>query len=85
MRLLQGRLLGKLQTLGFDLNVEAQLDAVTLEVIKTSEIKGEALNNEQVRSSVARHLGIDNEYMLTVTREIDAVVEMMLSATYHYQ
>ncbi|WP_259365017.1 DUF4172 domain-containing protein [Psychrobacter sp. GP33] len=85
VRLLQGRLLGKLQTLGFDLNVEAQLDAVTLEVIKTSEIKGEALNNEQVRSSVARHLGIDNEYMLTVTREIDAVVEMMLSATYHYQ
>ncbi len=85
MRLLQGRLLGKLQTLGFDLNVEAQLDAVTLEVVKTSEIEGEALNNEQVRSSVARHLGIDNRFMPTATREIDAVVEMMLNATYHYQ
>ena len=83
VRLLQGRLLGKLQTLGFDLNVEAQLDAVTLEVVKTSEIEGEALNNEQVRSSVARHLGIDNEYMPAATREIDAVVEMMLNATYH--
>lgn len=85
VRLLQGRLLGKLQTLGFDLNVEAQLDAVTLEVVKTSEIEGEALNNEQVRSSVARHLGIDNEYMPAATREIDAVVEMLLNATYHYQ
>lgn len=85
VRLLQGHLLGKLQTLGFDLNVEAQLDAVTLEVVKTSEIEGEALNNEQVRSSVARHLGIESDYMPTATREIDAVVEMMLNATYHYQ
>jgi Fic family protein len=57
VRILQGRLLGKLLTLGFDLNVEAQLDAVTLEIVKTSEIEGESLNNEQVRSSVARHLG----------------------------
>ena len=85
VRLLQGRLLGRLLTLGFDLNVEAQLDAVTLEIVKTSEIEGEALHSEQVRSSVARHLGIDNSYMPTATREIDAVVEMMLSATYHYQ
>lgn len=85
VRLLQGRLLGKLLTLGFDLNIEAQLDAVTLEIVKTSEIEGEALNNEQVRSSVARHLGIDNGVMPTATREIDAVVEMMLNATYHYQ
>lgn len=85
VRILQGHLLGKLLTLGFDLNVEAQLDAVTLEIIKTSEIEGETLNDEQVRSSVARHLGLDNASMPTTTREIDAVVEMMLSATYHYQ
>ena len=85
VRLLQGRLLGKMQTLGFDLNVEAQLDAVTLEIIKTSEIEGETLNNEQVRSSVARHLGIDNASMPAATREIDAIVEMMLEATFHYQ
>ena len=85
VRILQGRLLGKLSTLGFDLNVEAQLDAVTLEIVKTSEIEGESLNNEQVRSSVARHLGIDDKGMLTATREIDAVVEMMLEATYHYE
>lgn len=85
VRILQGRLLGKLLTLGFDLNVEAQLDAVTLEIIKTSEIEGETLNNEQVRSSVARHLGIGNASMPAATREIDAMVEMMLNATYHYQ
>ena len=82
VRILQGRLLGKLLTLGFDLNVEAQLDAVTLEIVKTSEIEGESLDNEQVRSSVARHLGVDNDSMLATTREIDAVVEMMLNATY---
>lgn len=85
MRILQGRLLGKLLTLGFELNVEAQLGAVTLEIVKTSEIEGESLNNEQVRSSVARLLGIDNTSMPTTTREIDAVVEMMLNATYYYQ
>lgn len=85
VRILQGRLLGKLLTLGFNLNVEAQLDAVTLEIVKTSEIEGEALNNEQVRSSVARHLGVDNDSTLATTREIDAVVEMMLNATYHYK
>ena len=85
VRILQGLLLGKLLTLGFDLNIEAQLDAVTLEIVKTSEIEGEALNSEQVRSSVARHLGIDNSYMPTATRKIDAVVEMMLSATYSYK
>ncbi|MGE6481836.1 DUF4172 domain-containing protein [Psychrobacter namhaensis] len=85
VRILQGHLLGKLLTLGFDLNVEAQLDAVTLEIIKTSEIEGETLNGEQVRSSVARHLGLDNTSIPTTTRKIDAVVEMMLSATYRYQ
>lgn len=85
VRLLQGHLLGKLSTLGFDLNAEAQLDAVTLEVVKTSEIEGESLNIAQVRSSVARHLGVDTPAMIASTREVDAMVEMMLDATYHYQ
>lgn len=85
VRILQGRLLGKLSTLGFDLNVEAQLDAVTLEIVKTSEIEGEELNSEQVRSSVARHLGVDNSNMPAATREIDAVVKMMFEATYHFE
>lgn len=85
VRILQGRLLGKLSTLGFELNIEAQLNAVTLEVIKTSEIEGETLNNEQVRSSVARHLGIDAANITPSTREIDALVEMMLEASFHYK
>ncbi|WP_264755684.1 DUF4172 domain-containing protein [Psychrobacter sp. 4Dc] len=55
-------------------------------MVKTSEIEGELLNNEQVRSSVARHLGInDSEMITTASREIDAMVEMMLNATYHYK
>lgn len=85
VRILQGHLLGKLFTLGFDLNVEAQLDAVTLEVVKTSEIEGETLNDAQVRSSVARHLGVETSGLPAATREIDAIVEMTLTATYHYR
>ncbi|MGP4847923.1 DUF4172 domain-containing protein [Marinobacter sp. 1Y8] len=57
VRILQRSLLGKLLTLGFDLKVEAQLDAVTLEIIKNSEIEGETLNGEQMRSLVARYVG----------------------------
>ena len=63
----------------------SRLELLTLEIVKTSEIEGDNLNNEQVRSSVARHLGIGDGGMPAATREIDAVVEMMLSATYHYQ
>ena len=85
VQILQNRLLGKLLTLGFDLNVETRLDTVTLEIIKTSQIECEALNNEQVRPSVVQYLGLDNASMPTTTREIDAVVEMMLSTTYRYQ
>ena len=70
VRIWQGSLLGKLLTLRFDLNVEAQSDAVTLEIVKTSEIEDETLNDEQVRSSVVRHLGLDNASMPTTTREI---------------
>ncbi len=82
VRILQGRLLSQLSTLGFDLSVKAQLETVTLEVVKTSEIEGEILNNEQVRSSVAHHLGIDVIGTPSPTPKIDVVVEMMLAATY---
>ena len=57
-RNLQGRLIGKMETLGFDLRNEALLDTLTLDVIKSSEIEGEILNPEQVRSSIARRLGM---------------------------
>lgn len=80
-RNLQGRLLGKMETLGFDLRNEAQLDTLTLDVLKSSEIEGEILNPEQVRSSIARKLGIDYVGSVDSDRNVDGVVEMMIDAT----
>lgn len=80
-RNLQGRLLGKMETLGFKLRNEALLDTLTLDVIKTSEIEGEFLNPDQVRSSLARRLGIEISGAIESDRNVDGVVEMMLDAT----
>ncbi|CDF79647.1 Fic family protein [Formosa agariphila KMM 3901] len=82
-RNLQGRLIGKMETLGFDLRNEALLDTLTLDVIKTSEIEGEILNPGQVRSSIARRLGMEIVGSIESDRHIDGVVEMMLDATQH--
>lgn len=86
IRLLQGRLLGQIHSLGFDLPLQMWLETLSLEVVKTSEIEGEILNTKQVRSSVARQLGIEHLYsnLVTPSREIDAIVEMMLTASYDY-
>ncbi|MFW2176883.1 MULTISPECIES: Fic family protein [unclassified Moraxella] len=84
IRLKQGQLMGRLQSIGFELNLEAQLNAVTLEVIKTSEIEGELLNQQQVRSSVARFLGVATVGLPTPSREVEAVVEMLLKATFDF-
>lgn len=80
-RHLQGRLLGRMEALGFDLRNEAQLETLTLEVLKTSEIEGEILNTDQVRSSIARKLGIEWAGSVDSDRTVDGVVEMMLDAT----
>ncbi|MEE4198601.1 MAG: Fic family protein [Bacteroidales bacterium] len=80
-RHLQGRLLGKMESLGFDLRNEAFLDTLTLEVLKSSEIEGEFLNPAQVRSSVARKLGMEIAGSVESDRDVDGVVEMMLDAT----
>lgn len=82
-RNLQGRLIGKMETLGFDLRNEAQLDTLTLDVLKSSEIEGEVLNSDQVRSSIARKLGIDYIGSVESERDIDGVVEMMIDATHN--
>ena len=82
-RNLQGRLIGKMQSLGFDLMNEASLDTLTLDVIKSSEIEGEYLNTDQVRSSIARRLGLEIAGSVESDRNIDGVVEMMLDATQH--
>jgi Fic family protein len=80
----QGKLLGRMERLGFALQTEATLQTLTLDVLKSSEIEGELLDAGQVRSSVARRLGIDIAGMVTADRHVEGVVEMMLDATQHF-
>src|SRR6202049_3019292 len=80
----QGRLLGRMENLGFKLRQEAVLRTLTEDVLKSSEIEGEKLDAEQVRSSVARRLGMDIGGLKAVDRNVEGVVEMMLDATRHY-
>ena len=80
----QGRLLGKMESLGFDLQNEAVLNTLTLDVIKSSEIEGEFLEIEQVRSSIARRLGIELAGAIESERHVEGLVEMMLDATQRY-
>lgn len=77
----QGRLVGRMMALGFDLRNEANLQTLTLEVLKSSEIEGEKLDPDQVRSSIARRLGMDLAGLVPVDRHVEGVVEMMLDAT----
>lgn len=77
----QGVLLGRLADVGLALRDQASLAALTEDVIKTSEIEGEVLNMESVRSSIARRLGVDIGALLPVDRHVDGVVEMVLDAT----
>jgi len=76
----QGRLLGRMEALGFPLRAEATLETLTVDVIKSSEIEGEILDRNQVRSSIARRLGIDIGAMTPADRSVEGVVEMMLDA-----
>ena len=85
VRNLQGRLLGKMSALGFNLQAEATLEIITLDILKSSEIEGEKLNQAQVRSSIARRLGIEVAGLVVSARNIDGIVEMMLDATQRYE
>jgi Fic family protein len=80
----QGRLLGRMESLGFSLQKEAELVTLTIDVLKSSEIEGEKLNADQVRSSVARRLGMDIAGAVPADRNVEGVVEMMLDATQNY-
>jgi Fic family protein len=84
VRHLQGKLVGQMSTLGFSLKEETILTTLTLNVLKSSEIEGEELNYEQVRSSIARRLGIEYAGMVNSDRNVEGVVEMMLDATQNY-
>jgi Fic family protein len=80
-RYLQGRLLGRMESMGFHLRNEALLNTLTQDVLKSSEIEGEHLDAQQVRSSISRKLGIEIAGSIESDRNIDGVVEMMLDAT----
>jgi Fic family protein len=80
----QGRLLGRMESLGFKLRQEAVLQTLTDDVLKSCEIEGEYLDAEQVRSSLARRLGMDIGGLKDADRNVEGVVEMMLDATRHY-
>jgi Fic family protein len=80
----QGRLIGRMESLGFALRAEAVLQTLTEDVLKSSEIEGEILNKEQVRSSIARRLGMGIAGLVPADRNVDGVVEMMLDATQNH-
>jgi Fic family protein len=84
VRHLQGRLLGQMENLGFRLKEEAVLSTLSLDVLKSTEIEGEILNKDQVRSSIARRLGLEVSGLVDSSRNVDGVVEMMLDATQNY-
>ena len=81
VRHLQGKLLGKMEALGFALREEAMLETLTLDVLKSSEIEGEILKPDQVRSSIARRLGMEISGLVPSDRNVDGVVEMTIDAT----
>lgn len=85
VRKAQGRLLGKLDILGFENLSDAQLESLTLTVLKSTEIEGEVLSREQVRSSLARRLGIDLPNETRSSRDVDGMVELTLEAVQNYK
>lgn len=80
----QGRLIGHMEALGFNFRQEAVLRILTADVLKSSEIEGETLDAEQVRSSIARRLGMDIGALTPADRNVEGIVEMMLDATRYY-
>jgi Fic family protein len=77
----QGKLLGKMESLGFELRTEADLIVLTSDVVKSAAIEGETLNPDEVRSSIARRLGLDVAGLARPGRDVEGIVEMMLDAT----
>ena len=85
IRHLQGRLLGRMESLGFDLIESATLESLILDVVDTSRIEGEFLNPELVRSSIARRLGVENADFVKTPRNIDGIVDVILDATQNFE
>ncbi len=85
VRNLQGKVIGRMEALGFKLRSEAVLETLTRDVVKSSEIEGQILNHEQVRSSIARRLSMDIPGLVFSDRNVDGVVDMALDATQHFE
>jgi len=81
----QGRLIGEMGALGFELRNEANLEILTQEIIKSTEIEGEFLDKEQVRSSIARRLGLEISGLVYSERNVDGIVDLMIDATGNYE
>ena len=84
VRAAQGLMLGRMASLGFDFQDEAMLATMSLELVRSCEIEGEALNLTEVRSSIARRLGINAAGFVPASRYVDGIVEMLMDATQHY-
>ena len=80
----QGRLLGRIESLGFKLRAETTLQTLTRDALKTSEIEGELLDHDQVRSSLARRLGMEEGGLRPVDKKADAIATVVLDATQHF-
>ncbi|MDD3847624.1 MAG: Fic family protein [Syntrophorhabdaceae bacterium] len=80
----QGKLIGRMEALGFPLRVEAVLRTLTLDIVESGEIEGVLFDKQQVRSSIARQLGVDIGNTVPANRNVEGVVEMMLDATRNY-
>jgi len=85
VRHLQGRLLGRMEATGFIVREEATLETLTQDVLKTSEIEGEELSIDQVRSSIARRLGLDIGGDIFSSRDVEGIVEVMIDATRNHK
>jgi Fic family protein len=85
VRHLQGKFMGKMEALGFELKNEAILETVSQEILKSNEIEGDNLNKEQVRSSLAKRLGIDIYYPVRYTKQVDGLSQMMIEAFQNYE
>ena len=84
VRSTQGQLIGNMESIGFDLRDEASLETITLEIVKSSEIEGELLDVEQVRSSIARRLGMKRAGLVPSNRDVDGIVDLLLDAIQNY-
>lgn len=84
VRYVQGRIAGRMELIGFSVREETSLQALTQDVLKSTEIEGELLNRDQVRSSIARRLGMDIAGLISSDRSVEGIVDMMLDATQRF-